>query len=244
MLWKTFWMTLSLFTICPCPQRWEEKATPCIMPAFPLAGILTGLVWFFLARLCQGLPLLLGAFLLALWPWFFSGLMHLDGFMDVSDALLSRRDQPEMLRILKDPHTGAFSVISVILLILLQLICCHTLLAQGRAPLPLLAVPVLSRSLAGLLIVGLEPLASSGYAKMLHAGPQRPRLLVLGLFGAACCVFLILCRALPALLAQTLVFAAAALMARSKLGGVNGDVAGFSLVLSELAGLLALALWR
>ena len=40
--------------------------------------------------------------------------------MDVCDALLSRRDKQEKLRILKDPHTGAFAVISVVMLFIVN----------------------------------------------------------------------------------------------------------------------------
>ena len=58
---------------------------------------------------------------LAGWPWLATGFLHLDGFMDSCDAILSRRDLEERRRILKDPHTGSFAVISLVILTILSL---------------------------------------------------------------------------------------------------------------------------
>lgn len=49
-----------------------------------------------------------------------TGMLHLDGFMDVCDAILSRRSKEEKLRILKDSATGAFAVIPLVILFFLQ----------------------------------------------------------------------------------------------------------------------------
>ena len=44
--------------------------------------------------------------------------MHMDGFMDVNDAIMSRRPLEDRLRILKDSTVGAFAVITVMFLVL------------------------------------------------------------------------------------------------------------------------------
>lgn len=51
-------------------------------------------------------------------PWLVTGFMHLDGYMDVCDAVLSRRELATRQRILKDSHCGAFAVIGMVLLAL------------------------------------------------------------------------------------------------------------------------------
>ncbi|HML45591.1 MAG TPA: adenosylcobinamide-GDP ribazoletransferase [Clostridia bacterium] len=227
-------MALSMFSITPCPSLWHDDALPWVIPFFPFVGAILGGLWFGLACLAASWPMALSAFVLAALPWVFSGLMHLDGMMDVSDALLSRRDRAEMLRILKDPHTGAFAVISVALLLLGQYSAAWSLTGQGRALWPLLLVPVWSRAMSAGLIQFGTPMPSSGYAKMLHAGagkPQRAMVLATALLG----------RQWQVLLSMTCAFGLAAWWAIRKLGGVNGDIAGFSLTLSELAGLMALA---
>lgn len=232
-------MALSMFSITPCPSLWQDDALPWVIPFFPFVGAILGGLWFGLACWVTSWPVALAAFALAALPWVFSGLMHLDGMMDVSDALLSRRDRTEMLRILKDPHTGAFAVISLALLLLGQYSAAWSLTGQGRALWPLLLIPVWSRTMsAGLIQFGM-PMPSSGYAKMLHAGAGKPQRAVV-LATAVVCTVLLGTR-WQVLLSMACAFALAAWWAIRKLGGVNGDIAGFALTLSELAGLMALA---
>ena len=233
-------MSLSMFSITPCPNVWRDDALPWVIPFFPLVGALLGGLWFGLACWAVSWPEALRAFAVAALPWIFSGLMHLDGMMDVCDALLSRRERTEMLRILKDPHTGAFAVISLGLLLLGQYSAAWSLAGQGRALWPLILIPVWSRVLSAGLIQFGTPMPSSGYAKMLHAGagaPQRGMVLAL----AVLCLALLGTR-WPILVSMACAFGLAAWWAIRKLGGVNGDIAGFALTLSELAGLMAMAL--
>ncbi len=65
-------------------------------------------------------PAPLRAVLLAAAPWLVTGFLHLDGYMDVCDALLSRRDLATRQKILKDSHCGAFAVICMVLLAAVQ----------------------------------------------------------------------------------------------------------------------------
>lgn len=50
-------------------------------------------------------------------PILITGGLHLDGWMDMSDALFSYRDKQKRLEIMSDPRTGSFAVLSVILLL-------------------------------------------------------------------------------------------------------------------------------
>lgn len=67
------------------------------------------------ARLLN-LPSAVRALILCAFPWLVTGFLHLDGFMDVCDAVLSRCDLETRQRILKDSHCGSFAVICMILL--------------------------------------------------------------------------------------------------------------------------------
>lgn len=85
--------------------------------------------------------------LIAAAPWLTTGFLHLDGFMDVCDAVLSRRDLPRRQEILKDSHCGAFAVISMVLLALSQW---SFAMAREELPLlPLLVIPAASRAWRG-----------------------------------------------------------------------------------------------
>ena len=81
----------------------------------------------------------------------------MDGFMDTSDALSSYRTKEERLRILKDPHIGAFAVISLLMLVGLFLFSASLLIHQSRG-LPLF-IFAYGRSLSGISVVSF-PLAT------------------------------------------------------------------------------------
>ncbi|MFC0522737.1 adenosylcobinamide-GDP ribazoletransferase [Pontibacillus salicampi] len=51
-----------------------------------------------------------------------TGGIHLDGWMDTSDAFFSYQPTADRLKIMDDPRTGAFGVISVIVLLVLRFI--------------------------------------------------------------------------------------------------------------------------
>lgn len=57
---------------------------------------------------------------LIVWVWLTGGL-HLDGWMDTADGLLSYRSRERMLEIMKDSRVGAMGVLACMLLLLLKL---------------------------------------------------------------------------------------------------------------------------
>ncbi len=92
------------------------------MACLPFIGAVVGGLW---ALAAWGLGYLscpgpVRALVLAAVPWLATGFLHLDGYMDVCDAVLSRRDLATRQRILKDSHCGAFAVISLGLLFMAQ----------------------------------------------------------------------------------------------------------------------------
>ena len=116
---RAFFMALGMFTAIPCPFRpWNEEDRGLMLATLPLVGAVLGGLWYALSLLAQRwLPATAPEIVTAL-PWLLTGLIHLDGFMDTSDALLSWRPLEDRLRILKDAHAGAFAIIAMILLAL------------------------------------------------------------------------------------------------------------------------------
>ena len=116
---KVVAIAFSMYSKIPMPQfSWEEEERRYAMAAFPLVGLLIDLleaILFFCGKKI-GLPALPLSILLLLLPVLVDGGIHVDGFMDTSDALSSYRTKEERLRILKDPHIGAFAVISLLML--------------------------------------------------------------------------------------------------------------------------------
>ena len=243
-----FFMAWGMFLAIPCPfPRWRESARGKMLTCLPLTGVLLGGLWALLAWALARLHLSgpVAALILAVFPWLATGFLHLDGFMDVCDAVLSRRDLETRQKILKDSRCGAFAVISIVLLGLAQWSVCFGA-AQDRAELllPLAAIPVASRAAAALAVSHLRPMKTSQYA----GGTKMPR----GQTWTVC-LFLMAALVLPpvfaglpglAALVTAAVYALAAHYGFRQLDGMSGDISGYALTLGELAGLAYLYFWR
>ena len=129
-----------------------------MLVCMPLVGLLAGGVWAGAWLLLRGAPGPVRAAVCAAVPWLVTGFMHLDGYMDVCDAVLSRRDLATRQRILKDSHCGAFAVICMVLLAMGQ--WSLFLAAEDVSWLALLLIPAATRACAGLAVLGLRPMAA------------------------------------------------------------------------------------
>lgn len=263
---QAFFMSLGMFSSIPCPYRpWNEKARHLMLVFLPLVGLVIGGIWFGLYKLTAwlDLPLQLQAGVLTLYPFLVTGFIHLDGFMDTSDALLSRRPLQEKLRILKDPHTGAFAVISVVVLMLICYASMSSIterlnfklalgIAKGEPMLALLLIPVITRCGSSLAVLTGKPLSHSQYKEdnkkvpaaeitvvcIMAAAVMLAGLLLgagIGSFAADWSVLLVLCCTMIAYLS-------ALYGAVRQLGGVSGDLAGYALTIAEAFALITMAI--
>ena len=232
-------MAASMFTMLPLPRaRWEERLRPLATALLPLIGLGIGLAWWGLAALGRMLPVYLGGALAASAPWLLTGFIHLDGFLDASDALLSWRPQEERRRILKDVHVGAFAVVSLALLALFQFAAAMELKNMGA----LVLLPVLSRCGSARCALKMSPLGHSEYVGM--DGAER-LVRIPDIMAALSMLVLVLLYGWAGFavgLAALMGYAAAILISVRTLGGFSGDLAGYALAVSELCGLLALAI--
>ncbi len=241
-----FFMAWGMFCAIPCPYpQWDSGRRPAMLACFPLIGLLIGAIWALAAwavGLLRGLGLF-GPVLLAFLPYLLTGFIHLDGFMDCCDAILSRRDLPERQRILKDSHVGSFAVICVGMLLIASFALMVTADFTGSRALLLLFLPLASRCPSALAVMSLEPMGTSGYSGDFRQG-------VTPAHRAAVCVMLVAALALPPILwgAVGLNTAAAAVGAglcilhgRKQLGGMSGDISGLAVTVGEFCGLLVLA---
>ena len=229
-----FSMAWGMFLAIPCPlRRWNEKAREKMLVCLPLVGLAVGGIWLGLYLLLRHAAIGgLYAFLMAAVPWLVTGFMHLDGYMDVCDAVLSRRELATRQRILKDSHCGAFAVIGMVLLAL----CQWSVFLSGSADESLwglLLIPVATRACAGLAVLKLRPMGTSQYAAMGRHGGYAAALAVL--LAAAIAVPLVTDRSFAPLAAAT-GYGLAVWYGFRQLDGMNGDISGFALTLGELAG--------
>lgn len=236
-----FFMAWGMFLAIPCPKKiWRESARRKMLACLPLIGLLVGGVWALCAWLGGFLPRPLAALLCAAAPWLTTGFLHLDGYMDVCDAVLSRRDLPRRQEILKDSHCGAFAVISMVLLALSQW---SFAMAREELPLlPLLVLPAASRACAALAVLTLQPMTTSQYAAMTDR--KTPYVAFAALVMAAAIIVPLALWGSFAPLAAAVGYWLTVWYAGRQLGGMSGDVSGFALTLGELWGLAVLTLVR
>ena len=224
-LFHAFVMCQSMFCAIPCPiQIWDEQARDKLLWCLPLVGLEIGLVWWLGSLLCDflALPVLVQGAVLCAAPWILTGSIHLDGFMDVTDAVRSCRDLDRRREILKDSHVGSFAVIGSILLALFQFAVCTAAPNWADAKM-LILIPVVSRCASA---VAVADICIPG------AG------LLLCLAGALC----IWPTYVWVIVAELAVYGLALRRAYKSLEGMNGDISGYCLTLAELGALGAMAL--
>lgn len=239
MKWITgFFMAWGMFLSIPCPvKKWDESARAHMLCMLPVVGAMVGAVWVAVWYLSRWWPAPVRALAMTVTPWLVTGFIHLDGYMDVCDAVLSRRDLATRQKILKDSHCGAFAVIGMVLLALAQWSFFDACSPYWGA---VLAVPVAVRACAALAVLWLRPMATSQYSAVSGKKTGITAFLVVLL---ACAVVL------PALywgtwapLAAAAVYWLAVWFGFRQLDGMSGDISGFGLVLGELAGVAVMTL--
>ena len=237
-----FVMCQSMFCAIPAPQAWDEKAKDKMLLFLPVVGLEIGALWAALAWLCNllNLPVMVTALILTAYPYIVTGFLHLDGFMDVTDAVKSWRDLERRREILKDSHVGSFAVIGIVLLILAQFALFASVPVEANF-LVLILIPAVSRCCSSLAVTGLRPMSTSQYADQ-----KKPKSHIVVL-SAMLCIFLaagfLLCGKYGFTLVGCLVgYGFALLRAYRSLDGMNGDISGYALTIGELSAVAVYAL--
>ena len=238
-----FAMCQSMFCSIPFPGNiWDEEARNKMLLFLPVVGLEIGGIWAVLAWLCRvlNLPTLVTGLVLCAYPYLVTGFIHLDGYMDVTDAVKSWRSLERRREILKDSHVGSFAVIGVVLLILAQ----FTFLASASGDanfLILMFIPAVSRCGSALAVTALPPMSTSQYAAQ-----EKPKSHIVVLI-VITCLFLaagfLLCGKYGSALVGCLAGYGLALRRGYKsLEGMNGDISGYALTIGELCAVAVYAL--
>ena len=239
---NAFVMCQSMFCAIPCPMKiWDENARDKQLLFFPFIGAEIGVIWFLLAKLCLflNIPHFLTAFVLAVYPFVISGYIHLDGFMDVTDAVKSYRSLEKRREILKDSRVGAFAVIGSVVLIAGKFAAFASMDFNNITA--LVFIPVISRSGSAFALNILKKMNQSQYVSFVKNKKHIVFLTVVSV--AAVVLGYILCgKYALAFFGAALGYVFALHKGYKNLDGVNGDVAGYALTISEFCGVLVLAL--
>lgn len=255
---KGFLMAISMFTVIPLPRyEWDDEGGKNIMKFYPVIGLIVGLIWYGVFRVLNllGASIMVITAITLITPFILTGMLHLDGYMDVCDALLSRRNKEEKIRILKDPHTGAFAVISVVMLFIVNFSGIYTVISnsiQGNSvnnnintsAIGLILIPIISRSLMGYLLLAKESMKGSSLGAFFKQGTGRvDRFILLSslIISSIISIFIFGICGLIMSLAMILVSTFLVNNAVKEFDGMSGDSAGYGLVIAETIGILILS---
>ncbi|MBR1477327.1 MAG: adenosylcobinamide-GDP ribazoletransferase [Lachnospiraceae bacterium] len=247
---KALFIAFSMYSRIPVPKtEWDEKSMRYALCFFPLVGVLTGVVEalaFLLSGALNADKTFIAAIMCVI-PVLISGGIHMDGFIDTVDALSSHKSREEKLRILKDPHIGAFAVIySIVYHILYFGFLYEATGFSEKLWLVIFAAGfVCSRIMSGMLAVSLKKAKTDGTLKEFSdkADKKVRGILTAELFilSAALLGFALLTKSLEILCALGLMALCIVMislyfkrMAYREFGGITGDLCGYYLQLAEL----------
>ncbi|RKL66198.1 adenosylcobinamide-GDP ribazoletransferase [Salipaludibacillus neizhouensis] len=112
-----FLLAVQFLTRLPVPVTcpWNEKTSRWAIRFYPLVGMIVGFIlaggWVLLKDVIPSE--ILALCIISLWVWLTGGL-HLDGLMDVADAVGSNAPLKKKWEIMKDPHVGSFGIIALL----------------------------------------------------------------------------------------------------------------------------------
>lgn len=246
---RRFGSALSLLTVVPTGARTPSESDPAVAAWFPAVGGGFGLVGYAIVKAAAELhiqmraPFLVAVLIVIAWA-LLGRMLHWDGLADVADGFWGSHDRERRLEIMADSHTGAFGTTAVTLVAILEVAAIGVLVGQPHE-LFVLLVPAISRFSASACAWLGTPARSGGLGRSIMGHPSTmsvivavvPLSAVLGglwigyqaLGVAAGVLGLVVAFAVPHVLAE-------------RFGGVNGDVMGASVLLTEVTIFTVMAL--
>ncbi len=232
----------SMYSAIPMPYiEWDEKTMRYAFCFFPLVGAVIGVCEYLAYMLLDmaGIGIMLKSCVAAALPVIISGGIHMDGFMDTSDALGSHADREKKLEIMKDPHTGAFAIIAAVVYMMMY----AGLFSEIKTG-DLFVYSCgffMSRALSGFFLMALPKAKKDGLAVMWSSMTDKTAAYILLAEYILCSLIMVLFGAITGIISVILTIFASVIhyfMCKRIFGGITGDIAGFFLQIAEMAVLL------
>ena len=143
----TAFRTLS---IIPLPGK-DASNLAASLPWFPVVGLTLGGIIYAIMRIlkfCSATPwpqgCAIGGVVCAV---ILTKGLHLDGLSDWADGFIGGGwDKQKTLEVMKDPHSGVFGVISVVVILLVKWVC-YTRLMENGMPVWIVSAVIISRTM-------------------------------------------------------------------------------------------------
>ncbi|SES02791.1 adenosylcobinamide-GDP ribazoletransferase [Psychrobacillus sp. OK032] len=241
-------LALQFFSIIPVSKNLPMERRPItgMYSIFPWIGAVIGAIACLMLYF-EWSPLMTG-FSIVLLGIIFSGGLHMDGFIDTSDAFFSYKDRIKRFEILDDPRVGAFGVMAVVLLVIGKVIIVSEVLSVPAFHwILVILIPYLSRTVLTLLFSCTNSAKTSGLAYFFKQKMNGNVVLI-----ASACHFFIGLAVLGWLTDWLIAVTFAVVLvgficlfrnwALKNFGGVTGDLLGASVEVSEVVLWLTLLL--
>jgi len=238
-IFKSLIIAFAMYSKVPMPKvDWSKENMRYVMCFFPAVGAVIGgtiVLWEYIADNLM-ISHVLYTVVLVLLPLFLTGGIHMDGFMDTTDALSSYQPREKKLEILKDPNIGAFAVIACVAYYMLTFGVWYEV---NQVQLPVLAIGfILSRALSGLSVVTFPMAKNSGLAATFsNEAKKRLTRNIMVLFILICSAIMVMLNwqlGILVIISTLLTFMYYYHMSSKEFGGITGDLAGYFLQLCEL----------
>ncbi|MED3552455.1 adenosylcobinamide-GDP ribazoletransferase [Cytobacillus praedii] len=251
---KGLLINFQFFTSIPIPIElpMDKDHLEKAIKTFPLLGLIQGGIYAFLFyAVIHWTPFSVLTAALVLWlaGIIITGGIHLDGWMDASDAFFSYRDREKRLEIMKDPRTGAFGVLSIIVLLSTKFFFIYEI-SQKVQPATfffIAIIPFFSKMVMGVLLLKVKAAKKEGLGTLFKNASNKRTLFiypiyVILLFAAAAMLFnQIIVGIIVFMIVSILVLLILTKKVISWFGGMTGDVLGASVEGMELV--LWMTLW-
>jgi len=230
-------IAFGLMTTLPIrlPDNWSAGDSGRASVWYPFVGLVIGaLAWLAWKGSMLIFPSWVAAVItLIVWVGLTGGL-HLDGLADCCDGLLASTSVERRLEIMKDPRVGAFGVIGLILVLLLKAAALASLTQTASISILLAASMARFCILPASLLPQARP---SGMGADFAAGFRRSFIVWGAIIPLAIAIFVGI-RGILSLVTGLSALVLILWLARSRIGGVTGDVFGMVVEIVEAVVLL------
>lgn len=178
-IWSGILINLQFFTIIPIRKEIEmtkSNLTGMII-TLPLFGMFLGIIYaFILAGLMEftSLSHLAITIIFLATMIILTGGIHLDGWIDTSDALFSYQNKQKRLLIMEDPQVGAFGVLGLLFNLTFKFLFIYEIISTADSSLYIYIVfiPFFSRLFTGLGLLLIVPAKKTGLGYLFHSSNQ------------------------------------------------------------------------
>ena len=240
---KAFFISLGVYTRFPLKfKNFDDVPPQRLLINLISVGAIIGILWKLLYDLLFyfELPAIALAPILMIFPFWLSGYLHLEAFMESSARIYSQK-----LGYDKSETRGIFGVVALAVLFIFGFSGAYQFTGAGNPSALLIFIPLFSRELTVLMIFLFPALSGNEYESQMHPrkGENTLSLMIIFVVTVVLCITLTGIKGSVLITAMLFAFLVSAISAKASVG-ITGDTAGYALTISETAGLFALAVFK